>query len=248
MTSIQVTAKAAPPMSKALTFSTAGFGGVVAWIGIHPFNTLAVRMSLSTKEKQSLVKFGSGIVKEEGVGALYRGLSAGIIRQIFYATSRFGLFEVFRDAIASRRGGEVDFTTRVVAGSFAGGCAALISCPAEVSLVRMSNDQSLPKAERRNYTSVINAFARTSREEGLGAFWRGSTPFCTRCIIVGCFQVATYDQIKQVVKNKFGFATSSIANVAFSANCASLIYSVWTRRPLFSPHPCVHITSLCRHS
>ena len=36
-------------------------------------------------------------------------------------------------------------------GAVSGGMAAFISCPAEVSLVRMANDNSLPAAERRNY-------------------------------------------------------------------------------------------------
>ena len=217
------------PLSKGATFGTAGLGGVIAWTAIHPFNTLAVRMSLSTGEKMSLSGYAVDMVKKEGVGSLYKGLGAGVVRQIFYATSRFGLFEVFRDQIAAQRGGEVDFFTRLVAGSVSGGCAALISCPAEVSLVRMSNDAALPENQRRNYTSVFNAFSRTAKEEGLTAFWRGSTPFCTRCVIVGCFQVATYDQIKQLVKKQTGYSTNSLANVAFSANCASLIYSVWEK-------------------
>ena len=40
-------------------------------------------------------------------------------------------------------------------GAISGGMAAYISCPAEVSLVRMSNDNSLPLAERRNYKGTV---------------------------------------------------------------------------------------------
>jgi hypothetical protein len=43
----------------------------------------------------------------------------------------------------------------------------MISCPAEVTLVRMSNDNSLPKEQRRNYTSIFNAAFRIVREEGM---------------------------------------------------------------------------------
>eukprot|EP01064_Diplonema_japonicum_P008478 TRINITY_DN15943_c0_g1_i1.p1 TRINITY_DN15943_c0_g1~~TRINITY_DN15943_c0_g1_i1.p1 ORF type:complete len:334 (+),score=83.79 TRINITY_DN15943_c0_g1_i1:87-1004(+) len=225
-------AKKQVPLSRGVSFTTAGMGGIGAWWLVHPFNTLAVRMSLantSGSSTGSLVPFAKEIVRKEGVGALYKGIGAGTLRQVFYATSRFGLFEVFRDMITDYRGmKDVDFLTRLVAGSTSGGCAALISCPAEVSLVRMSNDSSLPVSERRNYKNVFDAFRRTAAEEGIGAFWRGSTPFCTRCVIVGCFQVATYDQFKQMFKNNFGLETSSIANVALSANLASLIYSLIT--------------------
>lgn len=38
--------------------------------------------------------------------------------------------------------------------------AALISCPAEVTLVRLSNDATLPVEQRRNYSGVVDAFTR----------------------------------------------------------------------------------------
>ncbi len=107
-----------------VNFATAGLGGLVGWIGIHPFNTLGIRMNLATSSassgpKPSFISFSTGIIKSEGVLSLYSGLSAGIIRQLFYATSRFGFFEVFRDELAKYR--ETDFLSRAVAGITAGG-------------------------------------------------------------------------------------------------------------------------------
>ena len=51
-------------------------------------------------------------------------------------------------------------------GMVSGGIAALISCPAEVTLVRISNDNTLPIESRRNYKGVFDAFQRILREEG----------------------------------------------------------------------------------
>lgn len=47
-----------------------------------------------------------------------------------------------------------------------GGIAALLSCPAEVTLVRISNDNTLPVESRRNYKGVADAFQRILKEEG----------------------------------------------------------------------------------
>ena len=74
--------------------------------------------------------FASDLIKREGVAGLYAGLGAGCLRQVFYATSRYGLFETFRDALAKYR--KTDFAQRFATASVAGGCAALISCPVEV--------------------------------------------------------------------------------------------------------------------
>lgn len=54
----------------------------------------------------------------------------------------------------------------ILLGMVSGGIAALISCPAEVTLVRISNDNTLPPASRRNYKGVVDAFQRILKEEG----------------------------------------------------------------------------------
>eukprot|EP00931_Biecheleriopsis_adriatica_P063846 TRINITY_DN38740_c0_g1_i1.p1 TRINITY_DN38740_c0_g1~~TRINITY_DN38740_c0_g1_i1.p1 ORF type:complete len:295 (+),score=67.92 TRINITY_DN38740_c0_g1_i1:55-939(+) len=210
-----------------VAFSTSGVGGIFGWVFIHPVNTLGIRMNLASLQnpgKQlSFLAFASQSIKESGFGSLYKGLDAGIWRQIFYASSRYGLFQIFRDEMAKRR--EMDVFARLFCATAAGGLAALISCPCEVSLVRLSNDATLPVAERRNYKSVIDTFQRIAREEGVPAFWRGSAPFVTRACLVGATQVATYDQFKAIY-NSCGIKGNS--NVVASSFTAGLVYSTIT--------------------
>jgi hypothetical protein len=158
--------------------------------------------------------FSKELIAKRGFASLYDGLSAGCTRQIFYATARLGLFEVFRDIIAGfstpalpKTGRQehnavsngppvVTFQTRVMAGLTSGGIAALIACPAEVCLVRMSNDKTLAPEKRRNYSGVADAGARILKEEGVSAFWRGSGAFVQRAMVVGVCQVGSFDQLK----------------------------------------------------
>jgi solute carrier family 25 (mitochondrial oxoglutarate transporter), member 11 len=111
------------PLPTSVNFATAGIGGLIGWIIVHPFNTLGIRMNLASQSgapvESSFLKFSSNIVKKEGLLSLYSGLSAGLLRQLFYATSRFGLFEVFRDELAKHR--ETDFVSRLVSGCTSGG-------------------------------------------------------------------------------------------------------------------------------
>jgi solute carrier family 25 (mitochondrial oxoglutarate transporter), member 11 len=144
----------------------------------------------SSGETESFGKFLMRTQKEKGFMSLYSGLEAGIIRQVFYATSRFGLFEVIRDELARYR--ETDILSRLVSGVTSGGMAALISCPAEVTLVRISNDSTLPVDQRRNYKGVVNAFQRILSEEGVSAFFRGCGPFVNRAMVVGAVQIGSY--------------------------------------------------------
>jgi len=203
-------------------------GGIAAWIMVHPFNTLAVRMNLANQRgqpAQSLVPFARSVIGQEGVLTLYKGLSAGITRQVFYATSRFGLFEVFRDQLALYR--PTDLWSRLLVGTVSGGIAAYISCPAEVSLVRMSNDMALPVGQRRGYRSVVDAAVRIAREEGVATFWRGSTPFVNRAMLVGATQVGTYDHFRQMYAQLF-HVSGGFGPVLAASMTSGLLYSLIT--------------------
>ena len=217
-------AAAEKPLSTGVIFGTSGLGGIMGWVCVHPFNTLAVRMNLATMganagPQLSFAEFSSKLIKNEGFMSLYNGLGAGCLRQVFYATSRYGLFEKFRDVCAQYR--KTDFAQRFATASVAGGCAAVISCPVEVCLVRMSNDASLPVEQQRGYKSVFDAVVRIAKEDGLSAFYRGVQPFAMRAMLVGGTQVATYDQFKQLFTSIGITGLGNQACSAFSAVSSS---------------------------
>ena len=66
-------------------------------------NLAAAGGGSSEVAKLSFVNYLFRMIKEDGFLSLYSGLGAGLTRQIFYSTSRFGLFEVFRDELAKYR-------------------------------------------------------------------------------------------------------------------------------------------------
>ncbi|CAB9496589.1 Putative mitochondrial 2-oxoglutarate/malate carrier protein [Seminavis robusta] len=231
-TSAATTAAAAAPapakasdLPKSVIFATSGLGGCMGWAIVHPANTLAVRSNLASMSGQTF-SFKK-MVEKQGLMSLYDGLSAGVLRQVFYASSRFGLFETFRDKLHQIRG-KTDFAARVGVGAITGGIAAYISCPMEVAVVRMSNDSSLPVEERRNYKGVVDTATRIVKEEGIGAFWRGSNPFVARAMMVGVFQVATLDQFKDMYASYLNQKKNSIPNVFSAAMTSGLIYSMAT--------------------
>jgi hypothetical protein len=54
-----------------IKFTTGGLGGILAWIIVHPANTLATRMNLSQtgpgEKRMGVFSFGKTIVAKEGV-------------------------------------------------------------------------------------------------------------------------------------------------------------------------------------
>merc|ERR1712100_188849 len=81
----------------------------------------------------------------------------------------------------------------------AGGIAAVIGNPADLSLIRMQTDSMLPEAERRNYKGVGDAFASIVRTEGVMGLFKGAGPTATRAMALNFgmlgFNTAAKDQL-----------------------------------------------------
>ena len=185
--------------------------------------------SLQPNEKlPSFLTYSRDTIRTRGVASMYDGIGAGTIRQMFYATSRFGLFEVIRDQLAERNNGQVTAAMRVSSGLLSGGMAAVIACPAEVTLVRMSNDSALPLAQQRQYKHFADAAMRIGSEEGILAFWRGVVPFAQRAVVVGVCQVGTFDQGKELYENQFNIKRGTTLNVFCAAMTSGLFYALVT--------------------
>lgn len=152
------------------------------------------------KEHKTSFHLLKSIVRNEGLFTLYTGLSAGLMRQATYTTTRLGiytwLFETF-----SKDGVAPNFVTKAALGMAAGVCGAFVGTPAEVALIRMTADGRLPLNEQRNYKNVFDALFRIYREEGIVTLWRGAVPTMGRAMVVNAAQLASYSQAKQYLAN-----------------------------------------------
>ncbi|KAJ6850259.1 putative mitochondrial uncoupling protein 5 [Iris pallida] len=77
------------------------------------------------------------------------GVSATVLRQTLYSTTRMGLYDVFKTRW-SDESGRFPLPRKIAAGLLAGGIGAAVGNPADVAMVRMQADGRLPAAERRN--------------------------------------------------------------------------------------------------
>ena len=111
----------------------------------------------------------AAIVKNEGFGALYTGLSAGLLRQATYTTARLGLHSQFVNALKeSNKGENLSLAQKAGAGLAAGGLGAIVGSPADLSLIRMQADGTLPPYHRRNYKGVAHEFGDIVKKDVVG--------------------------------------------------------------------------------
>jgi len=152
------------------------FGGLAsagAACCTHPLDLIKVQLQTKKDGNIGAVAQAKIIIRSEGFLALYNGLSASLVRQLTYSTTRFAIYEVAKQSV-SPNGEPIPFTSRLGMAAIAGACGGFVGTPGDMTNVRMQNDMKLPPEQRRNYKHAIDGMARVYREEGLLAFWRGN--------------------------------------------------------------------------
>jgi solute carrier family 25 oxoglutarate transporter 11 len=198
-----------PFMRAALPFINGGLAGMTATTVIQPVDMIKVRLQLAgegvkTGPKPTPISVFREIVASGKVMDLYTGLSAGLLRQAVYTTARLGFFDTFMKSLtasAAEKGQKIGFKERAGAGLAAGGLAAVVGNPADLALIRMQSDGLKPVAQRANYTSVIDALARITKNEGITRLWAGAYPTVVRAMALNFGQLAFFSEAKNQLKD-----------------------------------------------
>ncbi|EDW84056.1 mitochondrial dicarboxylate carrier [Drosophila tropicalis] len=169
------------------------FGGLAsagAACCTHPLDL--IKVTLQTQQgKLSVLQLVPKIIREQGVLAFYSGLSASMLRQLTYSTTRFGAYEVGKDFINTDT-----FTGKIALAGLSGLAGGIVGTPADMVNVRMQNDVKLPKEQRRNYKNAIDGLFKVYRQEGFTRLFSGATTATGRGILMTIGQIAFYDQTK----------------------------------------------------
>ena len=149
-----------------------------ATLFVQPLDLVKNRMQLSGADGAQRLYRSSGhalftILSTEGLRGIYAGLSAGLLRQATYTTTRLGVYTALFDHF-SCDGRPPSFLAKASMGMLAGGVGALVGTPAELALIRMTADGRLPVEQRRGYRNAFNAIGRIATEEGVLTLWRVS--------------------------------------------------------------------------
>lgn len=197
-----------------------GLGSAGAACCTHPLDLLKVHLQTQQEGKLSLLRLTVKIVREQGVLALYNGLSASLLRQLTYSTTRFGIYEVAKQAVAPS-GEAVPFYQRVGMASLAGAAGGLVGTPADMINVRMQNDIKLPAESRRNYKHAFDGLIRVYREEGPKRVFSGASTATSRAVLMTVGQLSFYDQVKIFLLNA-GFSDNLLTHFLSSLSAGAV--------------------------
>jgi len=185
------------------------FGGIAAMCAemvTFPVDTAKTRLQLQGQagvKRWLQVRYRGTVhclvcmVKEEGVVAVYKGLSPALLRQAVYGTIKFGLYYSAKELLAKRFEQRNSSVTKQESGLinlgcavFAGSVSSAIATPTDVMKVRM----------QANATDGLGGLYTVARNiyttEGVRGLWRGVCPTAQRAALVAGVQLPMYDYTK----------------------------------------------------
>jgi len=167
------------------------------------------------------------IVRNHGILALYNGLSASLLRQLTYSTTRFAIYEMAKQSV-SPNGEKIGFGQSLAMAAVAGGCGGIVGTPGDMVNVRMQNDIKLPPDQRRNYKHAIDGLIRVGKDEGFKKLFNGVDWATGRAVLMTIGQLCFYDQVKGLLLGTPYFSDNLITHFT-SSLCAGAIATTMTQ-------------------
>lgn len=187
--------------------AAAGCAASVAEVVSIPMDTTKVRLQIqgenvsgpcsNTPKYRGMTHAIFTIVKEEGPKSLFRGLNAGIQRQICFCGIRIGLYDNVRKFYGDTSEGKPKVLVKILASCTTASTAVLLFQPTEVVKIRMQ-----AAGAKQVYSGALSAYQTIGRREGMAGLYGGYQTNIFRLSVVNCTEIVVYDIIKSYVLYK----------------------------------------------
>ncbi|XP_038047766.1 mitochondrial substrate carrier family protein ucpB-like [Patiria miniata] len=226
----------------ALRYCFAGIGGMCGAFATNPVDVTKVRMQLdgelanqrgrlgqAYKERhyKGIIRGAVTIAREEGILALYKGLTPALVREATYSTIRIGAYEPIKVLFGATDRHHTPLFKKLAAGATSGAIGSTVAVPTDLIRVRLQAQGRLSAGEQPKYRGFIHAFTDILTKEGFWGLYRGTAPTVQRAILLTGTQVPTYDHTKHTILN-LGWMVEGPALHIVSAMTAGFMCAVTT--------------------
>ncbi|PYH77478.1 putative mitochondrial phosphate carrier protein, partial [Aspergillus uvarum CBS 121591] len=169
-----------------------------ASIALCPLEATRIRLVSEAGFASGLVSGFGKILKNEGIGAFYRGFGPILLKQVPYTVTKFVAFEKVSEAVfarldKSKLSSGAQTGVNLGSGLMAGFAAAIVSQPADTMLSKINKTKGLPGE------STVSRLVKIAAELGIRGSFAGLP---TRLFMIGGLtagQFAIYGDIKKAL-------------------------------------------------
>nr|ACO11693.1 Mitochondrial uncoupling protein 4 [Caligus rogercresseyi] len=175
---------------------------------------------------QGMMSTALGVVKEEGIFMLWRGMSPALLRHAIYTGIRMSAYEEVRSNMQKKDGNGFPLWKKVLAGMTAGGLGQLVASPTDLvkTQIQMEGRRRLQGLEPRVH-GMLDAFKKIIAQAGVLGLWRGCWPNVQRAALVNLGDLSTYDSVKSAILRNTHLKDNSLTHCLSSA-CAGLVGAI----------------------
>jgi hypothetical protein len=182
----------------------------------YPLELVRTRLALSTADShyKGIIDCAVKTVKTEGIGALYKGITATWwsgapyvgLQMTTYEMIKRHLPSIFLVEVGNKHNPnlpprqDINITGKLVSGALSGLISQTLTFPGDTIRRRMQTNGLNGKP--RQYSSTWDCIRQTYTKEGMIGFMRGASTNVWRCIPGAALQFAMYDSFKSI----FGIA------------------------------------------
>ncbi|KAI8852146.1 mitochondrial carrier domain-containing protein [Chytridium lagenaria] len=143
------------------------------------------------------------VIKEEGMGSLWRGNTANVIRYFPTQALNFAFKDYFKRMFGFKK--EVNywnwFAGNLASGGLAGASSLAFVYSLDYARTRLANDSKSSKkgGGERQFNGLIDVYKKTIASDGIAGLYRGFVISCVGIIVYRGLYFGLYDSIKPVV-------------------------------------------------
>ncbi|CAM9317919.1 unnamed protein product [Ectocarpus sp. 12 AP-2014] len=206
---------ASPTGNKGLVF-LAGLGSGVteAVVVVTPAEVCKIRMQaqfhslldpeeMARRKYRNVLQTAVVVAREEGVGALYKGLAPTVLRQGCNQAVNFTCYQIFKTQLSLYTGSEeLASWQHMLLGGLSGGIGPCVNNPLDVVKTRLQKQVVIP-GQAPKYGGFMSGISLIAKEEGVKALWKGLTPRLMRIMPGQAITFMTYEWVSKRLPASF---------------------------------------------
>ncbi|CAM9907838.1 unnamed protein product [Discosporangium mesarthrocarpum] len=176
------------------------------------YHSMLDPQEMARRKYKNVIQTAFVIAKEEGVGALYKGLAPTVLRQGCNQAVNFTCYQIFKSQTMQLTGQkELDPWQHMLLGGLSGGIGPCVNNPLDVVKTRLQKQVVIP-GQPPKYAGFASAIGIIAREEGIRALWKGLTPRLMRIMPGQAITFMTYEWVSKRLPSSISEAVSERAD------------------------------------
>lgn len=164
------------------------------------YHSMADPAELANRKYKNVFQTAFLLVKEEGIGALYKGVVPTMLRQGCNQACNFTCYALAKEYFEKLFGvDELKPWQHLVLGGLSGGVGPTVNNPLDVVKTRMQKQVIVP-GEPTKYTGLVQSCMVIAKEEGVATLWKGLSPRLMRIMPGQAITFMTYEAVSKKLK------------------------------------------------